>query len=121
MPRSPGATTWTLLACGVALPARHDLSLLANGKSFEPFGEKAVAGVYVHLPQPPRPRVHELVRYACRHHHDLPALRLDLLVACREGGGALLHRQDLLVRVPVQPRAAPGGASTTIKETFAPR
>src|SRR5215210_2960277 len=44
---------------------------------------------------------------AGRHHHYLTALRLDRLVPSRERGGAFLDHEDLLVRVPVQHRAAP--------------
>src|SRR5829696_1928366 len=90
-------------------------------RSFEPLSNEMIAGVYVDLPQPPGPGVDELVRHAGRHHNDLPAPRLDNVVPSGEGREALLHHKDFLVGVPVQPRAAPGGASTTITETLAPR
>jgi hypothetical protein len=48
------------------------------------------------------------------------ALHLDRLVPGSEGGGSLLHHEGLLVGVPLQLRAAPRGASTTMKETPAP-
>src|SRR5215211_5107174 len=51
-------------------------------RSFEPLGNEMIAGVYVDLPQPLGAGVNELVRHAGRHH------------------------KDLLVGVPVQPRAA---------------
>src|SRR5215218_10902803 len=76
-------------------------------RSFEPLGHEMVAGVYVDLPQPPGARVDELVRHAGRHHNNLPARRLDNVLAGGEGRAALLHHKDLLVGVPVQPRAAP--------------
>src|SRR5829696_7610532 len=75
-------------------------------RSFEPLGHEMVAGVYVDLPQPPGARVDELVRHAGRHHNDLPARRLDNVLAGGEGRAALLHHKDLLVGVPVQLRAA---------------
>jgi hypothetical protein len=78
-------------------------------RSFEPLGNEMIAGVYVHLPQPPGAGVNELVRHAGRHHNDLPAPRLDNIVPGGEGRAALLHHEDLLVGVPVQPRAAPRG------------
>jgi hypothetical protein len=78
-------------------------------RSFEPLGNEMVAGVYVHLPQPLLTGVHELVRHAGRHHNDLAAPRLDNVVPGGEGREALLHYKDLLVGVPVQPRAAPRG------------
>src|SRR5215208_3215049 len=76
-------------------------------RSFAPLGHEMIAGVYVDLPQPPGPGVDELVRHAGRHHNDLPARRLDNVLAGGEGRAALLHHKDLLVGVPVQPRAAP--------------
>jgi hypothetical protein len=74
-------------------------------RSFEPLGNEMIAGVYVHLPQPPSAGVNELVRHAGRHHNDLPALHLDNVLAGGEGRAALLHHKDFLVGVPVQPRA----------------
>src|SRR5215218_1650092 len=75
-------------------------------RSFEPLGHEMVAGVYVDLPQPLGAGVNELVRHAGRHHNDLAAPRLDNVLAGGEGRAALLHHKDLLVGVPVQPRAA---------------
>lgn len=62
-------------------------------------------GVYVHLPEPPRPRVHEPVRHAGRDDHDMAARHLYGVVPGGERGGAFLHDEDLLVGAPVQPRA----------------
>ena len=89
-------------------------------RSFEPLGNEMVAGVYVNLPKPPGPGVDELVRHAGGHHNDLATRRLDNVVPGGEGRAALLHHEDLLVGVPVQLRADPGGASTTMNETPAP-
>jgi hypothetical protein len=44
------------------------------------------------------------VGHACQHYYDLAAGRLDLGVADSEGSLALLHHEDLLVGVGVQPR-----------------
>jgi hypothetical protein len=74
---------------------------------FEPLGDEPFARVYVYLPQPARTGVYELVRYAGRHNHDLPALCLDEVISGREGDGALLHYEDLLVGMLVQLRASP--------------
>src|SRR5918997_3115495 len=79
----------------------------ANGSVFEPFGDESSGRVDVHLPQPPRARVHELVRHAGRYRHDLSAGHLDHVVSGGEGGGALLDQEDLVVGAAVQPRAAP--------------
>jgi hypothetical protein len=76
-------------------------------RSFEPLGNKMIAGVHVDLPHPPGAGVDELVRHSGRHHHDLPAAHLNRLLTGREGGVAFLHHKDLLVWVPVQPRTAP--------------
>src|SRR3712207_6148451 len=85
------------------------LSTAQAGSIFEPLGDEPVAGVYVNLPQPPGARVHELVRNAGRHHHDMAAAHLDDFVPSRERSGAFLHHEDLLIGVPVQLRAAPRG------------
>ena len=76
------------------------------GSVFEPHGDEPFACVNIHLPQLSCTGVHELVGHAGRHYHDLPAPRLYLLVSSREGDVALLHHEDFLVGVPVQPRAA---------------
>src|SRR5215217_4489391 len=76
---------------------------------FEPLSDEPLARLYVYLTQPPFARVHELVRHARRHHHDLATSRLDDFVVRRESCGALLHHEDLLVGMPVQPRSAPLG------------
>src|SRR5215213_5625885 len=75
---------------------------------FEPLGNEPLAGVYVYLPQPPCAGVHELVRHAGRHHHDLAATRLDYVFSGSERNAALLHHEALLVGMPVQLRAASG-------------
>ena len=76
------------------------------GSVFEPHGDDPFACVNIHPPRLSCPGVHELVGHAGRHYHDLPAPRLYLLVSGREGDVALLHHEDFLVGVPVQPRAA---------------
>src|SRR5215218_1098778 len=73
---------------------------------FEPLGNETLAGVYVYLPEPPCAGVHEPVRHAGWHHHDLAAIRLDDVISGRERDGALLDHEDLLVGMPVQLRAA---------------
>src|SRR3712207_3726453 len=78
------------------------------GSVFEPFCNEPFASVYVDLAEPTGSRVHELVRHSGRHHHDLAAPRLDNFLAGREGDGALLHHEDLLVGMLVQLRAASG-------------
>ena len=101
-------------------PGVGRMSSVANcrmGSVFEPLGDEPLAGVYVYLTQPSGAGVHELVRHAGGHHHHLAAPRLDDFLARGERGGALLHHEDLLVGMPVQLRAAPGGASTTMNET----
>jgi hypothetical protein len=50
--------------------------------------------------------IHELVRHPGRHHHDLPAARLDRLLTGREDRVALLNHEDLFVWMTVQLRAA---------------
>src|SRR5829696_6647016 len=83
------------------------LSTPQAGSIFEPLGYEPLARVYIYLTQPPGAGVHKLVRHARRHHHDLATPCLDDFVARRESCGALLHHEDLLIGVPVQPRAAP--------------
>src|SRR5215211_4143070 len=92
--------TWLLAAEPLA-------KVIDPPRSFEPLSNEMVAGVYVDLPQPPGAGVDELVRHAGRHHNDLAARRLDNVVPAGEGRAALLYHKDLLVGVPVQPRAAP--------------
>src|SRR5215216_7459949 len=67
-----------------------------------PFGSHASAGMDVDVPSPSGAGVDELVRRAGRGDYDLPARRLDGGVSYREGKLALLHHEDLLVRVSVQ-------------------
>jgi hypothetical protein len=76
-------------------------------RSFEPLGNEMIAGVYVDLPQPPCAGVDELVRHAGRHHNDLATRHVDNVIPGGEGRESLLHHEDLLIGVPVQPRAAP--------------
>ena len=80
---------------GIASTGGFDLARVAlgaipsargTGSIFEPLGYKPLAGVYVYLPQRPGAGVHELVRHAGRHHHDLPPPRLDDLIPGRERG-----------------------------------
>jgi len=70
--------TWLLAAKPLA-------KVIDPPRSFEPLGNEMVAGVYVHLPQPPGAEVDELVRHAGRHHNDLAAPRLDNVVPGGEG------------------------------------
>jgi hypothetical protein len=76
------------------------------GAVFRPFGNELVASVYAWLPRRSSAGVHELVRHADRHHHDLAVTRLDDILSGRERNAALLHHEDLLVGMLMQLRVA---------------
>jgi hypothetical protein len=75
-------------AIALGLSAATIPSARGMGSIFEPLGDEPLARVYVYLPQPPSTGVHELVRHAGRHHHDLAAAHLDDFVPRLERGAA---------------------------------
>jgi hypothetical protein len=85
---------------------------------FEPIGDHSAAGVDVDVPSPPGTGVDELVWRAGRGDHGLAADGLKGVLSHREGELALLHHEDLIVRMLVQIRSPlPGAVSERKNET----
>src|SRR5258708_25234379 len=70
--------------------------------AFEPLRDEARAVVDVHLPEPPRTRIDELVGYACRDNGDLPRLRFNGGCTNRIGRTACLDDKDFFIGMLVQ-------------------